>query len=140
MANIARESVKLILTSPPYQGVADYTKAQRLSMEWFGFEIEPLRRLEMGARSKRHRRSAKSDYLAEMRGVLASGRDLLQRDGWLVLVMGESAKREAVIDEMRMELGQNGFLIESTLEREISPYRAQMPSLTREQIIVARRI
>src|SRR5271157_3438189 len=59
----------LVITSPPYFGVTDYVKAQRLSLEWMSNPIEPVRLLEVGARSKRHRRNAGESYLQEIRGA-----------------------------------------------------------------------
>src|SRR6266478_2080272 len=70
LGRIAAESVDLVVTSPPYFGVSDYVKSQRLSMEWFGIDIEPLRLKEIGARSKRHRSRAADEYLSELGGVL----------------------------------------------------------------------
>src|SRR5258708_6158167 len=40
-------SFSCFVTSPPYFGVTDYVKAQRLPMDWFVLEIKPCRSLEM---------------------------------------------------------------------------------------------
>jgi hypothetical protein len=40
LSKVPPESVDLIITSPPYFGVSDYVKSQRLSMEWFGIGLE----------------------------------------------------------------------------------------------------
>jgi len=41
-------------------------KAQRLTLEWMSVELKPIRLAEIGARSKRHRKSALDDYLGEL--------------------------------------------------------------------------
>jgi SAM-dependent methyltransferase len=42
---VARSSVDLVVTSPPYLNAIDYLRGHRLSLVWFGFQVEPLRTL-----------------------------------------------------------------------------------------------
>ena len=42
LSNIKNTSIDLIFTSPPYYGVADYVKAQRLSFLWFHRDVLPV--------------------------------------------------------------------------------------------------
>lgn len=139
LAALPDSSVKLVLTSPPYQGVADYVKAQRLSMEWFGLEIEPFRLSEIGARSKRHRRAASEDYLSDLTAVFRQCHRVLSPDGWAVAVIGESAQRAAVVDDFLTQMSEVGFVVETVTYRQISQSRRQMPSLNREAIVFMRK-
>jgi hypothetical protein len=45
--------VDLVVTSPPYIGVIDYTHANRLLYAWMGWSMDPDRRAEIGARFRR---------------------------------------------------------------------------------------
>jgi hypothetical protein len=138
VAELPNRSVKLILTSPPYFGVTDYVKSQRLSMEWYGYDIEPLRRREIGARSKRHRHSAAKEYLEDTMTVLAASKDRLRPDGYCVLVIGESTKREATLDGIRSALSALQFRLDFDITRTVSAQRRQNPSITGEHVIICR--
>lgn len=129
-------SAKLILTSPPYYGVCDYIKCQRLSMEWFGLPIEPNRLSEIGARSKRHRKTAAQEYLEEMRVVLREARRCIGRAGSMVLVIGESAKRTPVLPEILRVAVEESWRPVVDLERQVSAQRRQTPSITTEHLMV----
>ena len=132
-------SVDLVVTSPPYFGVSDYVKAQRLSMEWFGYEIEPLRLKEIGARSKRHRRVAREEYLAELREVFRLVHRCLKRGAICCVVVGESETRDAVLKEARETLESAGLRLTADINRRVSSQRRQHPSITGEHIFIARR-
>ena len=134
-----KESVSCVVTSPPYQGVADYVKAQRLSMEWFGWEIEPLRQAEIGARSKRRRSRAIAEFLDELEVVFVRLFDVLVEDGLAAIVYGTSPARPNTAYEFLERIVRIGFHIESRMVRNISSARRQAPSLVQEEIIVLRK-
>jgi DNA modification methylase len=136
MQKLKKGSVKLVVTSPPYFGVSDYVKSQRLSMEWFGLEIEPLRLLEIGARSKRHRRTALQDYLTEMRSVFLAMHQAIRKDGACIIVLGESSKRAPYIDEFNQALKGCGYTIAYKTTRNISPQRRQYAHMETETITI----
>jgi len=129
-------SVKLILTSPPYFGVSDYVKSQRLSMEWFALDIEPLRLLEIGARSKRHRHTSLQDYLDEMSQLFAGARKALRKDGACVIVLGESSRRTSYIDDFNDTLARSGYRVSYKATRNISPQRRQYAFIETETITI----
>jgi hypothetical protein len=139
LGDVDSRSVNLVLTSPPYFGVSDYVKAQRLSMEWFGFGIEPLRLREIGARSKRHRRSARDDYLKELGAVFEELRRCLRRGGLCAVVVGESANRDAILADLREVIGGTGMRQVADLNRRVSSQRRQNPSITGEHLMVFER-
>ena len=90
LSDLPTGHVDCVVTSPPYFGVTDYVKAQRLTMEWMSEEIEPLRRCEIGARSKRHRRSALDDYLRELNNVFEQIYRVLNSGATAIIVFGQS--------------------------------------------------
>ena len=132
-------SIGLIVTSPPYFGVCDYVKAQRLSMEWFGEQIEPLRLREIGARSKRRRQTARASYLSDMTAFLQEVARVLAPGRHCVLVLGESTAREGVLDELEDNLSAVKLRNVGRYFRTITPQRRQTPSLDSERVLVLER-
>jgi hypothetical protein len=139
MSQLKNGSVDLIVTSPPYFGVCDYAKAQRLSMEWFGIEIEPVRSREIGARSKRHRRTAAADYLHEMSLVLDESARVLRKGRHLALILGESGARSTTIPDVIRALDASGFRLIADEIRSVSIQRRQHPSIMEERVIVGQK-
>jgi hypothetical protein len=133
---LADRSVGLLITSPPYFGVSDYVKAQRLSLEWWGIETEPLRLQEIGARSKRHRQTAASDYRTELIGVFADLRPKLRRRAHCAVVIGESARREPVVSDFVDDMTQVGYRVQQRTTRLVSVQRRQTPSVTEETLLI----
>ena len=127
----------LVVTSPPYSGVCDYVKAQRLSMEWFGCDIEPLRQLEIGARSKRHRGNAQEGYISEMGAVLRALRRCLRPDGTAAIIVGQSAERQATLPTVLKALKDADFEVRLNVNRRVSSRRRQNPSIRGEHLLIA---
>lgn len=135
-AKLTPGSVDLAMTSPPYFGVTDYVKTQRLSMEWFGHDIEPLRLGEIGARSKRHRRDAVDQYLQDLRNVFGHVHKALRAHAACVLVIGESTARSEVMPCVRQTMSDCGFVERLAAVRRVSKQRRQMPSVASEHVLV----
>ena len=136
LKKLGGNSVDLVVTSPPYFGVSDYVKAQRLSMEWFDFDIEPLRRIEIGARSKRHRKTARKEYLTDLRSVFEETYRCLRPNSACVIVVGESRTRDLILSALRDSLEDTGFNLEVDINRRVSSQRRQTPSITGEHVFV----
>lgn len=128
-----------VVTSPPYFGVADYAKAQRLSMEWFSLEIEPVRLKEIGARSKRHRKSALDCYINDLGEVFRQTHRVMKPGGLAVVVFGQSPKRPDAYMEFVKTLKHIGYSLELEKNRQIPPTRRQMPSLSKETVLLLRK-
>ncbi|MGB7243808.1 MAG: DNA methyltransferase [Sulfitobacter sp.] len=139
LAKIEDDSIDLVVTSPPYFGVADYVKAQRLSMEWFNLDIEPVRKSEIGARSKRHRKTAGPDFLNDLRQVFAECQRVLKNNGYAAVVFGSSPSRQDMLPGFLEDLKRVGFVIEADIPRNISSMRRQFPSLSTERVIILRK-
>jgi DNA modification methylase len=136
LGRLPAKSVNVVVTSPPYFGVSDYVKAQRLSMEWLQREIEPLRLREIGARSKRHRQTAHADYVKELVGCFSGVRRVLKSGGACAIVVGESESRAAFITDLRQNLQGIGFKIVLDVNRTVSSQRRQAPSIKGEHVLV----
>jgi hypothetical protein len=87
---LRNESVDLVVTSPPYVGVIDYARANRLAYLWRNWNLDEERKEETGARYKRGRKSLKESYLDEMRICWKEVARVLKPGGFCAVVIGES--------------------------------------------------
>lgn len=137
IAQMKEGSVDAIVTSPPYYGVADYVKSQRLSFLWFdndelardmlGFrDFERLRATEAGARSNRHRMNSHDQYLMFMSDFFYQCRRVLKVDGFMSLVIGESPSRKGTIEDLIEIAKEAGFVLHSRRGREIKSNRRRL--------------
>lgn len=134
MQNLEAATVNLVITSPPYFGVVDYVKAQRLSMEWFGHNINDFRAIETGARSKRHRASAYSQYLEDLERAFSQIARLLKPDGILAFLVGQSPRRKNPLPDLLAAAHRAGLCLQHEFIREIAQGRRQAPSLMTESL------
>ncbi|ACH37359.1 hypothetical protein Gbem_0328 [Citrifermentans bemidjiense Bem] len=86
------ESVDLVVTSPPYAGVIDYTHANRLLYLWMGWPMGEERADEIGARYRRNRKNAVEEYLSDMRLCRDQIHRVLKKGSYCAIVVGESKK------------------------------------------------
>jgi hypothetical protein len=85
-------SVDLVVTSPPYLGMIDYTTASRLTYLWFGWDLVKDRTLEIGARSRRNSPKAQPQYLTDMDAAVSQIYRVLKPGGACAVVIGASRK------------------------------------------------
>jgi hypothetical protein len=86
------ESIDLVVTSPPYVGVIDYTHANRLLYLWMGWSIDKERIDEIGARYRRSRKNAVAEYLADLRLCRDEIHRVIKKESYCAIVIGESKK------------------------------------------------
>jgi SAM-dependent methyltransferase len=139
LKGLATGTIDLVVTSPPYLGVIDYVKAQRLPFEWFGYELERFRKAETGARSKRHRTSSVSEYISELNGVMAELGRILKPNGFAAVVIGQSKARAQVLDGYVEQASTWGLKLEEQVVRSIGSNRRQTPRLTEETMFLFRK-
>ena len=89
---LADQSVDLVVTSPPYVGVIDYTHANRLLYLWINWSMREEREEEIGARFRRTRRDAVSEYLAAIRTASGEIFRVLKPGAACAIVVGESRR------------------------------------------------
>ncbi|WP_295979404.1 DNA methyltransferase [uncultured Variovorax sp.] len=131
------QSIDAIITSPPYYGVADYVKAQRLSFLWLdkdelakdflGFRFfEQLRSTEAGARSNRHRKSSHTDYLSFIESFFQASARALKDRAIMALVVGESGSRESTTNALIELAAAAKFALISRGSRSIRQNRRRL--------------
>lgn len=139
LRTLSKNTVDLVVTSPPYYGVIDYVKAQRLGMEWSGLSIEVARQQETGARSKRARLTAREDYLNEIREVFTEVARVMKKDSFCCMVFGQSVRRDDCLNDISIHLHEVGLPIVFKAERAISAGRRQTPHLSEEYLLVSQK-
>lgn len=103
LGGLVKDNIDLIVTSPPYLNVTDYTTGFRLAYLWYDFlmknhsEMEQLKRKEIGARWRRKQQTRLDDYLTDMQIILAEMKTVLKKNGYLCLVLGEPKKYCALL-------------------------------------------
>jgi len=103
---LADETVDLVVTSPPYVGVIDYTHANRLLYAWMGWSMALERQDEIGARFRRNRRNAVSEYRADMRLVRDEIRRVLRPGAYCAIVIGASRRFPNAVQELVTEFAE----------------------------------
>jgi DNA modification methylase len=102
--------VDCILSSPPYGGTYDYAAHHARRFAWLGLSPAGLEAREIGAR--RHGAAA-GRFSDELRAALWSMRQVLSRDGLLVLLMGDAELGDGVrvpADELIASLAEDAGL------------------------------
>jgi DNA modification methylase len=133
------ESVDLVMTSPPYFGVTDYIRSQRLTLLWLDLPLDTLKTNESGARYKRFRRAPLDDFLSDMRSSFTEIHRVMKTRSVCCLVLGESSSREPYIDDLLKILMDIGLSLEDELRRHITKRRSLNPQVQDERIVILRR-
>jgi hypothetical protein len=94
------EFADLVVTSPPYVSVIDYTHANRLLYTWMGWSMRTEREYEIGARFRRKRLSASSEYLADMRRARDEIYRVLRAGSACAVVIGESKAFPGIAEQV----------------------------------------
>lgn len=104
--NVADGSIDLIVTSPPYVSMIDYTHANRLLYLWMGWDLGTERAAEIGARYRRKRPGVENEYLEDMRKVRNELARVLRPDGMCAIVIGESKKFPGTAARVLSDFGE----------------------------------
>ncbi|HFE7652125.1 DNA methyltransferase [Acinetobacter baumannii] len=147
LQEMSSESIDAIVTSPPYYGVADYVKSQRLSYLWFdideltedklGFrDFKALRSTEMGARANRYKTTSHSQYIEFMDKFFIESYRLIKPSGYMCLVIGESSSRTGTIDKLIEIAILRGFVLVAQTNRNIKSNRRRLMAKVRTEDIL----
>ena len=156
LGEMQNESFDLALTSPPYLNAIDYLRGHRLALVWLGYEMGPLREIRsasVGAERIMSEAEAPMDisrfvierdvstvdsrhrgwirrYTSDMDAVLRQLGRVVKRNGQVVLVLGNSFLRGAIIDNaglIEAIADGIGFQIQDRHVREIPARRRYLP-------------
>jgi DNA modification methylase len=136
------DSVDLAVTSPPYANAVDYARYHRLSFYWLGFPVRDTRDDEIGARSKRGRKSSVEDYFEESREVYEEVYRVLRDGARFCVVVGDSQHRNErvrTVDKVAEMCEGMGYENEGRIEREVSNQSMGQKNITEEAILILRK-
>ncbi len=144
LLTVVKERCDLIVTSPPYLGIADYLTGFRLAYQWFDLveDLDHLKRSEIGARYRRHtkKNTKLATYKEDFDAVSEQMVNALKSRGYLCLVLGEPKQYYASVREHIVEQFQTAYdlSLQDSFAREISKKFFLHPSggVPTEEILV----
>jgi len=110
-------SADVIVTSPPYVSMIDYTMANRLTHLWMQWPLLEQRENEIGARFKRHRKAVKSAYEAAMGEAWAEMIRVVKPDGFIAIVLGSSRTHGGCAAELLRRWQEDAQLVAGPFAR-----------------------
>lgn len=132
-------SINFAVTSPPYANAVDYARYHRLSFYWLGYPVTETKEDEVGARSKRGRKSAVEDYFQESRKVYEEVYRVLSEDARFAIVVGNSQRKKEeieTVDRIRDICEEIGYSYEGEIVRELARQSMSQKEITEESIII----
>lgn len=88
---LQRESVDLVVTSPPYPNAMDYHLYHRFRLFWLGHDPRELGKCEIGSHLRHQKESSGFDsYCVEMESCLRNIFSVLRKGRYAVFVLGDS--------------------------------------------------
>lgn len=144
---IDRESVDLIVTSPPYANSNDYHLYHRFRLFWLGYDPRELGRCEIGSHLRHQREGEGYDlYEKEMSQALSQMWTRLRPGRYVALVLGDSVFDGKTISTSRAiaRIGEDlGYEAVGMIARQVhATRRSFIPSARRaksEEILILRK-
>jgi DNA modification methylase len=90
--SLGSDSVDLVVTSPPYLGMIDYARANRLSYLWFGWPMKEDCDREIGSRYRRNNQGEPLRYVRYMQECCVQIHRVLKREAICAIVIGASRR------------------------------------------------
>ena len=142
-SSLEKESIDLIITSPPYPRMIDYIKSQRLSFYFFEMNFKDYIEKETGARHRRTRQDAQIKYEEQIGAVNKIMFELLKSNGFLCLILPDydiKDNRKDSIDKIVKSYTESKLKLISKIGRYIPSHKRtlsiQWASLVNEHIYI----
>lgn len=146
------ESIDIVISSPPYPNMIDYTTSQRLAHYFYGFDLDVEKKLEIGARCRRNVKTTLSDYFNRMNKANGNIVKTLKKGGLLCYVMpsfnsdnDKNIDRKKVIQKVMANLEEElNMMKELEIERTVPSLRrthnSKWTTLEKEIIFIYRKM
>lgn len=140
-----RNTIDLIITSPPYPKMIDYVKSQRLSFYLDGLPMSKELGNEIGARCRRNMKGTIDEYIADMTICNRKMIECLKTGGYLCYVLPMFSKdtdneRKKAIESVIENCEQTGLEIVFQVNRAIPGTQRsnniKWATLKKEQIVI----
>lgn len=133
----------IVVTSPPYPSMCDYVTSQRLGLYWLNYsreDIDNLKRIEIGARYRRHSSVKNSLYLSQMMDSFDNIVDNVNPGGYISIIMPyyeDSDPRKRIIDDFYAYLESKTYKILS-IKRDVDDFFRWAPfkKLKKEELTI----
>jgi DNA modification methylase len=146
---ILQESyVDIVISSPPYPNMVDYTTSHRLAYYYYGIDLDEEKKLEVGARYRRRNEGALRDYAERMKTANERIVSILKPGGLLCYVMpafsAQDEQRKQIIQSVIAKLEDEiGLAKEMEIERVLPTLRrtinTKWTTLEKEMIYIYRK-
>lgn len=152
ICQIEDESIDIVISSPPYPNMIDYTTSQRLAHYFYGFDLDIEKKMEIGARYRRNAKTTLSDYFNKMNRANGNIVKTLKKGGLLCYVMpsfnsdnDKNIERKKVIQKVMANLEEElNMMKELEIERSVPSLRrthnSKWTTLEKEIIFIYRKI
>jgi DNA modification methylase len=101
------KSIDLVVTSPPYLNAIDYLRGHKLSLVWFGYTIEQIRRIRAGSiGAERGPQELGTPLRTQIESAMVDGTRLTKRDRGMVSRYADDLLR--MVGEIRRVLKTGG--------------------------------
>ncbi|OJX63748.1 hypothetical protein [Dysgonomonas sp. 37-18] len=152
IVSIEDSSIDIVISSPPYPNMIDYTTSQRLAYYYYGEDLNEHRKREIGARYRRNVKNTLQDYYNRMSDANKNIIKTLKTGGLLCYVMPsfnsdneKNIDRKQIIQKVMAKLeDEQGMTKEMEIERVVPSLRrthnSKWTTLEKEMIYIYRKI
>ena len=133
--------VDMVVTSPPYCFAVDFNKYFRLTYYWFNWDLTFYKDNEIGARSKRGKKSALDDYFTEMDLSINVISKVLKSNKYCCFTLGNSTRSKKSINTVNEIISiakSNGLLLVFNTDRVLSQQSMAQKRIPKESVLVFR--
>lgn len=146
--SIKESSIDIVISSPPYPNMIDYTTSQRLAYYFYGIDLNEERKKEIGARYRRNVKDTLQDYYNKMNIANINIIKTLKPGGILCYVMPlfnsdneKNIDRKQTIQKVMAKLEDElGMIKEMEIERVVPSLRrthnSKWTTLKKEMICI----
>lgn len=144
---LTRNSVDLVVTSPPYPNTTDYHLYHRFRLFWLGYDPRSLAHKEIGSHLRHQKEGSGFDaYLEEMTCCLSRIIEVLRPGRYAVLVVGDGVFGGQVyrsVEHIKQAAEELGFEVVGIIDRHIHTTKRSFISAARrlksESLLVLRK-
>lgn len=136
-------NVDLVVTSPPYPFAVDFIKYHRLALYWLGKPVEELSDKEVGARAKRSRKNALTDFYTQMEDVYIHIMKMVKKDGYWCMTIGDTTRQNEKIEFVDWTIKlfeENGWILHKKTFRYLKKQTMAQKRIKKESILIFKKI
>lgn len=142
-----KNTIDLVVTSPPYPNMVDYVKSQRLSYYYFGLDMNTDLKNEIGSRNSRSKKDCLNVYLGDMNKINENVAEKVKPDGFVCYIVPKfsinndnNANRKKIVQTMMHTMENFNLNKKLEIERIIPNFRrinnSKWVTLEKESIII----